>query len=489
MSDIVLINANMTFPSDANISGRSVPVRDIEKVVNLGMLSVASYLDAQDISVKLLDLVGHPNEFEEIRQTLEQEHPQFVGISCISCFTYPNLKQYARLVKAIDRNIFLIAGGQQMSSIPQIAMEEIPELDCVVRGEGEYISHHIIYRVQEGQSLADVPSIVYRDQGTICDNTDMAGDKVDLDALPFLKYTLYPEFHTYQPHVEVSRWCAFNCYFCTSRSMSKTIKYKSMARFVDELEYVTSLYGQHGIPASKLQFFFACSTFGLKRSRVEEFIRIMQDKKLNIRWRTETRVDAAVIEYLKELHDVGMGVIDLGLESGSPTMLKVMNKCRQPWDYLLKASKFIMIASDIPGLLVKVNLVFYAGESPETLRESVSYLMLHAEHIDTMSAGPVVMYANAPLAQKFPEYEAQYGTSLVKGDFWDQVHAYPINPSESLCFEQLNIQALLLAKMLCPEQEYFEVKKYGQYPITMDLEEFRTMLGRQGKHSLPFYTT
>ena len=489
MIDVLLINSNMTFPSEADISGRTVPVRDIEKVVNLGLLSVASYLDAKGFSVKILELVGHHDELPLIRQTIEQEQPQCVGISCISCFTYPKLKAYAKLIKSIDQGIVLLAGGQHISSIPQIAMEEIPELDCVVRGEGEYACHQIMRCVREGQSCAEVPAIVYRDGNTIVDNTGLPGERVDLDALPFLRYDLYPNFYEYQPHVEVSRWCAFNCYFCTSRSMSSGIKDKSMSRFVDELEHVVSLYAQHGVSSSDLQFFFACSTFGLKRSRIEEFVRIMQERRLKIRWRTETRIDAPVIEYLKELADVGLGVIDLGLESGSPQMLQVMNKCKKPWDYLIRASEFIARASDVPGLLVKINLVFYAGETPDTIRETVSFLMLHAELIDSVSAGPVVVYANAPIADKLPEYEKEFGTSVVEGEFWKKVHARPINPSNSLSFDQLNNLSLMLAKMLCPEKEYFEVKKYGQYPLKMDLEGFRKVLSGPEEHHLPFRKT
>ena len=38
MTDILLVNSNMTFPSDASISGRPVAIRDLEKVVNMGLL-------------------------------------------------------------------------------------------------------------------------------------------------------------------------------------------------------------------------------------------------------------------------------------------------------------------------------------------------------------------------------------------------------------------------------------------------------------------
>ena len=483
MTELLLVNSNMTFPSDASISGRPVQIRDMEKVVNLGLLSIASYLDAKGISLKIIDLVGCEDCLALLRNEREREKPRFVGISCISCFTYPKLVEYSKLIKTIDERIFVMAGGQHVSSIPQIAMEESPFLDCTVKGEGEFISHRIITCVNDGESLADVPSIIYRNGGTVVDHTGISGEPVDLDTLPFLKYDLYPNFQEYSPHVEVSRWCAFSCNFCTSGAMGNGISYKRMSRFVDELAYVKSFYGSE---RKDLRFFFACSTFGLQRDRIEQLIRLMRDRDLNILWRTETRADTPVVDYLEELVAVGLSVVDLGLEAGSQTMLRLMNKCKDPGAYLAKASKFIESVGRIENLLLKANLIFYPGETPDTVRETFNFLLDHSQNIDSISAGPVVLYAGTPMENMLPEYEAEYGTTLVHGAFWDAVHAYPVNPSAHFSFDQLNAVALMMSKMLCPEKGYFEVKKYGQFPLNMDLEDFRKAASQQEEHQLPY---
>ena len=89
MTELLLVNPNMVFPSDeSSVSGRSVQIRDVEKVVNLGLLSIASHLDASGLSLKIVDLVGRQNDLELLRHTIESEKPRFVGISCISCYAY-----------------------------------------------------------------------------------------------------------------------------------------------------------------------------------------------------------------------------------------------------------------------------------------------------------------------------------------------------------------------------------------------------------------
>jgi len=492
MTDILLVNSNMTFPSDASISGRPVAIRDLEKVVNLGLLSIASYLDSNGVSVKIIDLVGQRDDLDVLRRAVEQEQPRVVGVSCISCFAYPKLKEYARLIKSLDDNIFVIAGGQHLSGIPALVLAEAPDVDCVVKGEGEYICHQIVTRLKEGKSLDDVPSIAYRADGKVVDHTGIPSERVNLDTLPFLRYDLYPNFRDYAPHVEESRWCVFGCQFCTSDGMSRGISYKSIPRFVEELAYVKSLYrdpsrnGSNG--TDDLRFFFACSTFGLKKSRIEELIRCMRAANLGIRWRTETRVDSPVVEYLDQLADVGLSVLDLGLESASPRMLRLMNKCRNPDTYLVQARKFIENAGALENLLLKINLIFYPGETPLTVRETLAFLMNYAEQIDGISAGPVMLYPSIALEDKLPDYVEQFGTQVLHGPFWDRVHAHPVNPSADFSFDQLNVMAQIITKMFCTMGKYFEVKKYGQLPRSMDLNAFQAEMGKQEGHQWPFHS-
>jgi anaerobic magnesium-protoporphyrin IX monomethyl ester cyclase len=485
MVELLFVNPNMIFSPSVPISGRSFQIRNLEKVVNLGLLSIASYLDASGVSLEILDLVGEENDSKILRDTVARLKPKYVGISCISCFAYPKLKEYVEVIKTVNRDIFVMAGGQHVSGIARVVMEEVPRLDCVVKGEGEYLCLQLIDTLNRGNSLRDVPSIVYREQDAMVDNTGTPGEKVNLNSLPFLRYELYPDFRDYAPHVEVSRWCRFGCMFCTSGAMSDGIVYKSIPRFVEELEYVKYLYGDD---ADTLKYFFACSTFGIKRSRIEELILEMKARKVNISWRTESRVDTPVVDYLEELVEVGMAVVDVGLESGSPRMLTLMNKCPDPERYLEKARLFIRRGGEIQNLLVKINLVFYPGESPDTIRETMDFLIGLAGFIDGMSAGPVMLYSGIPLEKRLKEYEEQFGTSVVREPFWESIYAHPVNPSQHFSFSQMNELALTMAKMFCPEREYYEIKSYGQFPRRMKLEHFRNEIHGQAKNEFPFNT-
>ena len=388
MAEILFINPNIVFPVNAVISGRALPVRNIEKVVNLGLLSIASHLDTKGVSLKIIDLVGCEDDEEKIRQVIKEEQPKFIGISCISCYAYPKLEEYAGLIKDIDDNIFVMAGGQHVLGIPNAAMQDIPSLDCVIRGEGEFVTYDIIKRVNEGGSLSGISSIIYRENGKVFDNTETFAQVPDLDDLAFLRYDLYPDFQEYVPHVEESRNCSFSCNFCTAAFVEGGIRHKSVPRFIEEVNYIKSLYGDR---KEKLKFFFACSNFGLKKKRIEELIQLFKEKEVNVAWRTQTRVDTPVVHYLDQLADVGLSVLDLGLESASINTLKLMNKTKNGERYIDKARDFIKKAGAVEGLLLKVNLVWFAGETPDTSRVRTRFMLDHTEYSEGLSVGPVMV--------------------------------------------------------------------------------------------------
>jgi hypothetical protein len=221
--------------------------------------------------------------------------------------------------------------------------------------------------------------------------------------------------------------------------------------------------------------FFTCSTFGLKRRRIEQLASEMVRRRLRVSWRTETRVDSPTIDYIDELAECGLSVLDIGLESASPEMIRRMNKTRQdPERYLAQAGRFIARVAESDKVLLKVNIVFHAGESPATLADTMSFLLTERAAIDSVSAGPVMMYPGTELAENFERYAAQFGTSFIPGRFWDIVHAYKVNPSHELSFDQLNCVAAILSKIITDEPSYFAVKAHGQLPLLTRFEEWRT---------------
>lgn len=470
MLDVLLVSPELRYP-DETVSGRSAEVREDEVVVNVGLLSVASYLEHQGLTIALLDLVGDPDHMSNLLDAVSGLKPRAIGFSCVSCYGYPVIADYCHVIRLLAPGTYLFGGGQHLSAIPVTALREIPELDCVVKGEGEHAAHAVLGHVLRGVQPCQVPSTVCRVDGAIVDNRAVSAPPVDLDQLPFLNYGLLPKFRRYCPEVEFSRGCPWSCHFCTDPYMfSNRVRYKSVPRFVAELQHIVETYG---VTPEELRVFFTCSTFGIRRDRIEQLIAELRRIDLRVSWRTETRVDSPTVDYVDDLASVGMTVLDLGVESGSARMIERMNKtggCAV--DYLNKARRFIERVGASPTHL-KINVVFHAGETSDTLAETFEFLLAQRTSIDSVSAGPVMMYPGTELAQHFGDYARRFGTSYIEGEFWDRVHAYKVNPSLEFGFEQLNHVAAVMSKMLTDERGYFAVKAHGQLPLGTTFSQWR----------------
>lgn len=484
MSRVLLISPELSYPVDP-MSGRSAEVRELEKVANLGLLSVATYLDSMGIDVKLLDLVGVAGHLEILENEIVNERPRVVGFSCISCFSYATIAEYSRMIKSIDDGIFLLGGGQHLSAIPYTALLEIPELDCVIKGEGELLAYSVVSQVLRGEKPLDVPQTVCRQGDQLIDNRHRVVAPINLNELPLIRYDLLPGFQDYGPEIEFSRGCPWSCNFCTDPYMfNNRVRYKSAVRFIEELSAINDRYSS---PPGQLKMFFTCSTFGIRPSEIENLITELRSSNIRVSWRTETRVDSPTVNYIDQLAEVGMRVLDIGLESASPTMLEIMNKTKtSKTKYLDLADTFIKRVGSSPDVSLKINVVFHAGESPVTLAETVTYLLARRQYIDCVSAGPVMMYPGTELGLNFTQYAERFGTSLVEGEFWDRIHAYEVNPSYELSFAHLNEIALALSKMLTTEYGYYLVKSHGQLPLSLNYQDWKDLFSLQDGHQHPF---
>ena len=96
-----------------------------------------------------------------------------------------------------------------------------------------------------------------------------------------------------------------------------------------------------------------------------------------VEWRTQSRIDVFDPDLLPILTEAGLRIIDLGLESASPKLLSLMNKTDTPTEYINKANKIIEKVSEFPNLKLKINLIFFPGETAYTLRETLEFIFKH----------------------------------------------------------------------------------------------------------------
>jgi len=159
-------------------------------------------------------------------------------------------------------------GGVHFMHCARETLERIPEIDIVVRGEGEYAAVKCAKAISLNHSLSQIQGITYREGGAIIATPDSEIFQ-DLDAIPSytkLNWQDYPETVFNHPEnipaisIMSSRGCPYHCIFCSKSGMQYRLR--SAKQVADEIEHFSKALSIQG-------FNFLDLTFTAKSDHVE----------------------------------------------------------------------------------------------------------------------------------------------------------------------------------------------------------------------------
>jgi len=295
----------------------------------LGLAYVAAALEKGGFQVEILDNYLLEKPIDYVKLEVKRLSPEIVGITC-SSVTYQRCIETAKAVKEVLPSCKVVVGGPHPSYMPD-SMLQHPEIDYVVLGEGERTIVDLatnITKCEDDPAIATIPGIAYRHKEKMTKTTPRFIS--DLDQIPYPARHLLP-MHLYDRAIEylsvrpvdtmnVIRGCPYNCTYCETRKLwGQTCRTFSPPRVVEEIDHLATKYGSKGI-------YFVGDNFTIQKRRTIEICKLIKKHKLDIEWVCDTRVDLISRELLKEMKDAGCRTIWFGLESGSPRILRKINK-------------------------------------------------------------------------------------------------------------------------------------------------------------------
>ncbi|OQY48517.1 MAG: hypothetical protein B6247_24990 [Candidatus Parabeggiatoa sp. nov. 2] len=200
-------------------------------------------------------------------------------------------------------------------------------------------------------------------------------------------------------------------------------------------------------------------------------------------WRCDSRADIFNDELTDLLVRGGFKVIDLGLESASPSQLLRMNKTRYPKRYLDKASRFIKLAASL-GVWVKVNILLFPGESMNSISETMEWLDRHRDHIKGVSVGPVIVFGLEHEAKAFLDAYKNTGVSVARTRS-DISGVTRLNLSKEINYLRCNELALEISQEFMSQKDYFDLKSFSYLPRDYTYNDFCRDL-EEDDNDLPF---
>lgn len=225
----------------------------------LGILCLAAYLEAKHeaVEIKVIDCQAEQMDWGTLEKRIAAFKPDIVAPSSVSTGNAFLVLRTVELAKKVDPAITTVAGGQHFTALAQESLAAYPELDIVVRGEGEQTLFELVHALESEQPLSRVRGLTFRQNGNIIQTPRRPVIK-NLDTLPFPGYHFVRE-HMSRYHftmmagdapytlVEGSRGCDHRCTFCTQWGFWGRCRRKSPRRIADEFEYCYREFGSRFI--------------------------------------------------------------------------------------------------------------------------------------------------------------------------------------------------------------------------------------------------
>lgn len=403
--------------------------------MNVGIVSIASYLVSKGFDIKIIDLYKESN-LQRLKKELTINKYRFVGVSCVTGYSYlPSLECF-NLVKKLSSESITVGGGAHLGPLGITAMQECNTLDIIAKYEGEIVLEMLL----NGITPEKIDGIVYRSlDGQIVDYNTLS-PLIDLNIMPPLDFRLYPNYLDFLPFIEESRGCFAQCSFCVNCFLNQgRIRIKKPERFLEDLDLAVSLYGR------EKHYVIEALSFGVNKNNTIELLKGM--KKFNIEWGVEFRVDSPWSQYIDLMYETGCRMSDVGLESASADMLRLMHKTERPREYIQSASNLFRKIASFPDMNTSYNVLFFLGETPHTMKETVDFIFSHQHSRQVISVFPVFLYPGVPLWQEINFYEQEHGTRVIREGYWDKIHTYPADLSSAISFKESLYFSKLLQRM------------------------------------------
>lgn len=369
----------------------------------LGIAYIASFLEKNGYSVRILDVEALNLTSQESKKAIMDEKADVVGITCMTS-TFPGALEAARFSK--ESGAIVVLGGPQINAFPELSISH-DFIDYGVYGEGEIAMLELVRAIEGNMQdrIGDIGGIVHKKDGKVLVNKTAIVE--DLDALPFPAWHLLP-IEKYSAIIAempiitmmTTRGCPFQCGFCFKQPTDRHWRRRSPRNVVDEIEYCVKKYGIKEV-------MFYDDTLTLNKEHIRGICEEILRRKLKIKWEGPTRVDCIDEPILRLMKESGCKLLRFGVESGDERILKVMNKQIN----LEKVKDAFKLADKLGFETFAYFIIGYYSDTPESMKRTIDF---------AVSLNPD--WAMFTIATPYPRtslFDLSVKDNLIDKDYWE----------------------------------------------------------------------
>jgi len=273
----------------------------------LGIGYIVSYLKSKGFDGRIEFYSGAFDSDDVIVKACSDA--DFVGFGCTS----PQLKHalfLSRRIKEVNPNCKTVFGGWHATADPMGTIKH-QEVDYVITGEGEIgmqqlVSGHVKEPVINSPCFPNLDELPWPDRETIKAERHIQ--------------VAFKENGERITSIMGSRGCPMRCIFCSEHLMTKGwIRMRTPKLLVDEIEYVVSKYRINLLK-------FVDAEINKSVRWVKELCHELIRRNMNVEFEANVHASFVDKEMFKLMRKAGFRQIDIGVETGSPRILRQIKK-------------------------------------------------------------------------------------------------------------------------------------------------------------------
>ena len=340
----------------------------------MGLMLVAQTLKNAGYNVVVFDGNFDPDYKDVILKTTKNNSSDIVFIGFYLAFL--QIKDFIDLLEAIKSQwpqITTLVGGPFPAVFPEMT-SEYDLIDIVCWGDGAEVSVQVADAIRSGKEWSEIPNLCFKKNGQIQKNPKSISDSLHKDNHIHIEEFLDLEKYVHKFDVYLGRnknprikrampiltglGCSYRCTFCEHALMGNRHHALGAKDIVEQMNYYHEKYNVDS-------FAFFDEEFLSDKERIFELTDLLKKNKNKFYWGAQVRASDVHEKYinkdrLQQIEDSGCIRFSMGVESGSPRMLKKIKKGLTP-ELVMRAanlgrdSKIVFSYSFIVNLPTETN--------------------------------------------------------------------------------------------------------------------------------------
>lgn len=305
----------------------------------------------------------------QLAQLLER-NPACVAITTTYYVDDDPIREIIASVRRLNRDTRIVVGGPRILSLCNSQPERIQTLTFrsigadiyVESSQGEATLAQVAKTLADSGDLSAIPNLTFRAPDgkfvrtpRVREDNGLEENIIDWARMPTASFTPLNYMRT-------ARSCPFACEFCNYPTMAGAHTFLSVAAIEQELRVLKQAGVRHVI--------FIDDTFNVPFPRFKDICRMMIRNNFDFRWVSFFRCSSCDEEALDLMQESGCLGVYLGIESGSPQILKNMHKFARIERYRESIAKM----SERGILSLASMIIGFPGETRETAQQSIDFL-------------------------------------------------------------------------------------------------------------------